>query len=280
MATATSATLSINRHEDAKMVTGSKLSGPMDGHWMTSLYLIESDDSGKAFICQICVRGADGNRDRARFRSANNASNLYSHFKHVHSEVYSILEPLIQAKINNKRQRTNDAQQGTIERMVVRSKEKAFYEFLLQFFAAPDIPKSVLEHCRFKKLINAANPLLKLPTVKTLNSRLWSKFNNVIETVKNNAQSADFLTFMFDGWSTARTEAVLGCMVSTIDANFLLETKTVGNFRLAGRHTAADICNVLKSVIQKRLGGRKPTYFVSDSAPANKAAVRMLMQND
>eukprot|EP00171_Calliarthron_tuberculosum_P000236 IDg236t1 len=135
--------------------------------------------------------------------------------------------------------------------MVVRSKEKAFYEFLLQFFAAPDIPKSVLEHCRFKKLINAANPLLKLPTVKTLNSRLWSKFNN----------------------------AILGCMVSN-RCKFSLETKTVGNFRLAGRHTAADICNVLKSVIQKRLGGRKPTYFVSDSAPANKAAVRMLMQND
>lgn len=247
---------------------------------MSTLHLIEPDDDGNAFLCQICLRSADGSADRARFRSANTSSNLYSHFKHVHSEVFSILEPLIKAKVNNKRRRLDNPRQGTIETMVVRSQERTFDECLLQFFAAPDIPKNVLEHCRFQNLIKAANSNLKTPTVKTLNSRLWTKFNTVIESIKQTVQSAEFLTFMFDGWSTARSEAVLGCMVTTIDEQLLMVTKPVGNFRLSGRHTAADVCNVLQNVIQKRLGGRRPTYFVSDSAPVNKAAVRMLMQDD
>lgn len=269
-----SSSVSLLGHE---MNPGRVITGPMDGHWMQELKMIEPEDEGKAFICLVCIRDKGVDRSNAKFRSANNASNLYSHFKHVHSAMFSVLELLIQARVNNKRRCTEKSRQGTIGQAFVRSNQKSFDQALLSFFSAPDVPNAVISSNRFKKVISAANSSLSVPTVKTLNSRLWTKFNSVIEDIKLHVAKAEFVVLLFDGWSTVRNQSVLGCMVASLDSSISLVVKTVGNFHMTRGHTAQYLCDVLKQVVQKRLGGRTPTFFLSDSASVNKAAVKLLM---
>lgn len=66
-------------------------SGPMDGHWATTLGLIRSEDNGKTFICLKCI-AAGVTSDRAKIRPANNATNPYDHLKNSHPDIYSVVQ--------------------------------------------------------------------------------------------------------------------------------------------------------------------------------------------
>lgn len=58
----------------------------------------------------------------------------------------------------------------------MRSRKRLFEETMVKLFASPNIPKTVIENKRFKDILLTANPSLDIPTVKTLNSRLWKNF--------------------------------------------------------------------------------------------------------
>ena len=120
--------------------------GPLEDHWTSTLKLVETEDEGKAFVCQVCIAGGVQRR-RATFRSPRNASNLYSHFKLVHPEVYAIIAPIIQSRQKNKKART---QTGTIIDSFARSRQCVVDEALLCLFAAPDVPTRLLDNYRFQ----------------------------------------------------------------------------------------------------------------------------------
>lgn len=257
--------------------------GPIEGHWMTTLSLVESKNDGKDFLCLICKREDGVSDDKATFRSENTASNMYSHIRCRHPSVYDVLRPIIDGRKHNKRQclpEPGKMSQTTIATSNGRGKQSRFDEALLRYFAGPDVPKNTIEYKRFKDVVLAANPCLRIATTKTLNARLWCRFNETIEVISRDASAAEFLTLMFDGWSTSRNEAVLGFMASMLDKNTLqLRTRCVGNFRLPKGHGAVELSRVIGNVVAQRLGKRVPNFFLSDSAPVNKAAVRLYMLN-
>lgn len=250
---------------------------------MTTLSLVVSEDNGNAFLCLICQRNDGVDEEKATFRSSGSASNMYSHMKYRHPKVYSVLQPVIDGRKNNKRQCV--PRQGTMEQTTIKSvnsegRQSKFDEALLRYFAGPDVPKNLIEYKRFKEVVLAANPALSIATTKTLNARLWHRFNETIHFIRRDVSAAEFVTLTFDGWSTSRNESVLGFMVSILAEDTLsLRTKCVGNFRLPRGHSANELCKVMGEVVVDRLGHRVPDFFVSDSAPVNKAAVRMFMVN-
>ncbi len=127
--------------------------GPLWGHWMGKLGLIISVEDGEAFICSASV--ADGvTETRATFRCSGSASNMYTHFKTKHHDIYSIVRSVIQGRTNNKRARTYYT---TISDVVARSRQKSVESAFLYFFASSDIPKSMIEQPRFKHLLNTVN---------------------------------------------------------------------------------------------------------------------------
>ncbi len=69
-------------------------------------------------------------------------------------------------------------------------------------------------------------------------------------------------------------------MVSNLDDNFCSKTNILGNICKRGKQNAPAIANIIKDVDLHRLGGKIPNYYVSDSAPLNKAAVRRFMGDD
>lgn len=91
--------------------------------------------------------------------------------------------------------------------------------------------------------------------------------------------AAKFIRFKFDGWSTVRSESVYGFELSFVDGPLEYKTKCMGNFRMGVSHAADDVCLLISRVVHGRLGAKTLNCFVSDSAPVNKAAVRIFIEN-
>ncbi len=69
-------------------------------------------------------------------------------------------------------------------------------------------------------------------------------------------------------------------MVSYLDDYFCLKTKVLENICKRGKQDAPAIVKFIKDFVFYRLVGRIPKYYMSDSAPVNKAAVRRFMGDD
>ena len=87
---------------------------------MEKLALIESVEDVPLFICHLCEKNGTNSVPANTYRSSANASNMYSHFRSVHAEVFPILQPIIKTREKNKRRRNERV--ATIQEMVNRSK--------------------------------------------------------------------------------------------------------------------------------------------------------------
>lgn len=154
----------------------------LHGHWMATIDLISSKDNGCSFVCKACVRTGGMDQEKATYRSSRSVSNMYAHFKTKHAELYSVILPLIESSKCNKRGR--EQSQTSIAGVLSQYKQSKFDNCLLRLFAAPDMPKAFLSDPRFLALFTAANPMLSVPTVKTLNSRLWDLFHSTLRKIK------------------------------------------------------------------------------------------------
>ena len=210
----------------------------------------------------------------AKIRSSHNASNLYTHFRAVHSDIYSVLIPIIEGKEKNKQTRTIYI---TLDEVQNRRRKTLVEDAILFQFSAPDVPKALLLNSRFKNLMNALNPSFKIPTLCTLNARLWQQFHKTINDIKSDIAKREHIVITFDGWASVRNERVIGFIVSFLDENLELKNRCIGNFKVSTSHFASDIAGIISEVIRDRIGSRKPSYFVTDSAPISKAAVRIFM---
>lgn len=113
---------------------------------METLQLIRTCDDGNAFVCKVCMYGGASLR-HATLRSENSACNVYSHFRLVQSEMYALVEPIVQSREKNKRPKT---QLKTLTEVLVRSRQRVVDDALLCLFSAPDELKRLLESVRFK----------------------------------------------------------------------------------------------------------------------------------
>ena len=249
--------------------------GPLEGHWMSELKLIKVQDDSVSFLCCICVdEGVD--QSKAVFRCGSSASNVYAHFKNKHSSIYQVLQPIVKSRELNKKPKT---QHTTISELTARSRQKHIDNAFLCLFASPDISKCLIEHPRFRNLLRSISPHVNIPTAKTLSSRLWEKFYQTLSFIQEQAAMSELVVLTFDGWSTYHNDAVIGFMISFLNHSLILTTLCVGNLTLRGGHGATDVSKSIETIVTKRLGGRVPDYFVSDSAPVNKAAVRAYMKD-
>ena len=119
-----------------------------------------------------------------------------------------------------------------------------------------------------------------MPTIKTLNSQLWDRFHKTISKIKNELSEAENIVVTFDGWSSLRNECVIGFMISFLDGDCGLQTRCLGNIKMKTGHSESDLTSIIADIVRERLDKRKPNYFVSDSAPVSKAAVRAFMGDE
>lgn len=105
-------------------------SGPLDGHWITTLSFNESSNVGSAFaLCYSSHRTNNG--VQLHFAQAKSALNLYSHIKLIRTSVHRIISPIVVGREKKNKPKT---QTTTISDMMARSQQHSFEEALLNLF--------------------------------------------------------------------------------------------------------------------------------------------------
>lgn len=138
-------------------------SGPMDGHWMTTLRFIDSTDDGCGFVCTLWSGGKQ--HGQSTFRSARNASNLYSHVRLVYPSIHVIISLVTSSLQKSKKPIT---QSTTISDIMVRSQQRSFDESLLCLFASPDVSNRLFGDKRFQNVLKSINPNVRVPSRATI----------------------------------------------------------------------------------------------------------------
>ncbi len=83
-----------------------------------------------------------------------------------------------------------------------------------------------------------------------------------------------------DSSSLLRDECGIGFMIFFLDGDCGRQTSCLRNIKMETGYSASDLASLIADLVPERLDKRKPNYFVSDSAPVNKAAVRALMGDE
>ncbi len=114
--------------------------GPLHNHSTSTVELTES----------VCVRSGVEQLE-TKFRSAHNASSLYSYFKHVHPEIYDVIQLIVENRGKNKRLKKYIY---IVTEAFARSTQRKADDALLCLYANPDTSKNVLNNPRFRLFVS------------------------------------------------------------------------------------------------------------------------------
>ena len=129
-----------------------------------------------------------------------------------------------------------------------------------------------VENKSSQKMINFANPGLKLPSRKVLAGRI---LNTNSEHVKNSlidiAQKDAFgVTVCFDGWKNVKKQEIMGSVLITSDGQVLIwGGEDVSRNRLRWEEIKEFSLNFLRDLDKKNI---KYNAIITDSASQNQAA--------
>ncbi len=118
---------------------------------------------------------------------------------------------------------------------------------------------------------------MHVPTRNTISNWISKKFNEVLTLIQNQVPKSEYIGLTFDRWSSVRNEANLKFIISYLDEDLLLRTRTIGKSGETGEQDSDKVAELIRTAIQSRCSNRTPDFFVSDSAPVNKSAVRKFM---
>ena len=137
------------------------------------------------------------------------------------------------------------------------------------------LPFQIVESRKLRKLIEKLNAAYKLPTRKTLATVILPQLYNMTkETVKEQLQSAEYVTVTTDGWTSIKNESYL-----SMTAHFIKDMQLVSylleNFKYDAKHTAQNLAEELKRVTREWGLQDKIVCIVSDNAANIVAAIRL-----
>lgn len=129
----------------------------------------------------------------------------------------------------------------------------------------------------FHSLVASINQSSKIATVRTLNSRLWDKFNITLPKIRSEIAIAEFITLVLMSGRLLTINLFL-------DSWFMFWTNICASQLHASEIFVflEDIARIMFVVSSTKLFRRAylgvdQTFFVADSAPINKAAVGKYM---
>lgn len=172
-------------------------SGVSEGHWVWTLQLILSEKNGNKFDFSACRRSGSTSETRTSFRSMVYTSYMYSPFKTRHPHIYRKISPLIESRKHNKKRWFRN--QSRITSSIAQTFLAKFKESALQLFAAPDIPKMLIENEWLRILVLCINSSESISARKTMELGLWDRFDQTVASIRQLVLSAEFLVVMFDG---------------------------------------------------------------------------------
>ncbi|XP_048525013.1 zinc finger BED domain-containing protein 4 isoform X2 [Dendroctonus ponderosae] len=159
------------------------------------------------------------------------------------------------------------------------AKQKDIDKQLISLIAKEYHPFSIVEDEEFKRLLYLLNPHYKVPTRKTVsNLMLPDVYNEALELVKSRLDRAFAVCLTTEGW-TSRTNdcfySVTAHYIVEESNNTFLSSDLLGCISYTKSHTAENIANKLREVIEEWKLTNKIVAVVSDNEANMKAAVRI-----
>ncbi|KAH1004138.1 hypothetical protein HUJ04_003937 [Dendroctonus ponderosae] len=158
-------------------------------------------------------------------------------------------------------------------------KQKEIDKQLMFMIAKEFHPFSIVEDKEFKRLLYLLNPNYKVPTRKIVsNLMIPALYNEALELVKSRLDRAFAVCLTTEGW-TSRTNdcfySVTAHYIVEESNNTFLSSDLLGCISYTKNHTAENIADKLREVIEEWKLTNKIVAVVSDNEANMKAAVRI-----
>ena len=113
------------------------------------------------------------------------------------------------------------------------------------------LPLDIVESPWLRKLFGDLDPLLLVPSRKTLD-RKWTgqEYDNVVEDLTNNLKEAQHVSTALDLWTNRNTYSFLGITVHFVQ-NWRIKARLIGFERMYGKNTAVSIREVYNETAKK-----------------------------
>ncbi|XP_029942702.1 zinc finger BED domain-containing protein 1-like, partial [Salarias fasciatus] len=149
-------------------------------------------------------------------------------------------------------------------------------EALLSFILKDCQPLSIVENEGFRELVQVFEPSYVLPTRKTIKQMVAKKYEEERERVKMEVQQAVAVSITADMWTSVNMEAYLALTCHYINENLQLCTSVLGVQYFPQSHTADNLAQVKRGMMEDWAITNKVKCLVTDAAPNMIASTRQL----
>ncbi|CAI5637704.1 zinc finger BED domain-containing protein 1 isoform X1 [Oreochromis niloticus] len=160
--------------------------------------------------------------------------------------------------------------------MNTASRKIALDQAVLNFIIKDCQPLSIVESEGFRELVQVLEPSYVLPTRKTIKELLAKKHAEELERVKMEVQQAVAVSITADLWTSLNMEAYLALTCHYINENMQLCTSVLGVKHFPQSHTADNLAQFKKGMMDDWAITNKVRCLVTDAAPNMIAATRTL----
>ncbi|XP_014907970.1 zinc finger BED domain-containing protein 1-like [Poecilia latipinna] len=162
-------------------------------------------------------------------------------------------------------------------RITSASRKQMLDEALLNFIVKDYQPLSIVESEGFKALVQVLEPSYGLPIRKTIKQMVAKKFEEEQERVKMEVQQAVAVSITADMWTSVNMEAYLALTCHYINENLQLCTSVLGVKYFPQSHTADNLAQVTRDIMEDWTITNKVRCLVTDAAPNMIASARQLV---
>ncbi|KAM9318799.1 E3 SUMO-protein ligase ZBED1-like isoform 1-T7 [Pholidichthys leucotaenia] len=156
------------------------------------------------------------------------------------------------------------------------SSKQVLDEVVLNVMVKDCQPLSIVESEGFRELIQGLQPSYVLPTRKTIKQMLAKKYEEERERVKKEVQQAVAVSITADMWTFVNMEAYLALTCHYINENLQLCTSVLGVQYFPQSHTADNLAQVKRGMMEDWAITNKVKCLVTDAAPNMIASTRQL----
>nr|XP_054593165.1 zinc finger BED domain-containing protein 4-like [Nothobranchius furzeri] len=167
-------------------------------------------------------------------------------------------------------------EEANTPRTNTESRKIALDQAVLNFIIKDIQPLSIVESEGFRGLIQALDPSYVLPTRKTVKEMMAKKHAEELERVKREVQQAVAVSITADMWTSLNMEAYLALTCHYINDNMQLCTSVLGVKHFPQSHTADNLAQVKRGMMDDWAITNKVRCLVTDAAPNMIAATRTL----
>ncbi|XP_049328332.1 zinc finger BED domain-containing protein 4-like [Astyanax mexicanus] len=157
------------------------------------------------------------------------------------------------------------------------SRKQAIDEAVVNMIITDCQPLSLVEDVGFRDLLQLLEPSYVLPSRKAIKTMISQRYEEKKEQVKKELQSAVAVSLTADMWTSINMEAYLAVTCHYVDSeDHTLCTSMLGVQQFPQQHTAENMAQVTKNLMEEWAVAEKVTCLVTDAAANMIACVRKL----